>query len=377
MIIQLARLGDLLQTIPAVQALKARDPNSSLDLLAAAPLAQVASLIPGVDGVIPWDGQQWREWARLDAVASADAAIGRLVPRSYETVYNLNNHPRAVLAAHLCGRRIIGPGQGGPLSTDLPPWAAYLRQVAATRGENRVHLADAWCGLCGVRPSGQVPRLAVPKAELPADLAGFGETGGLRVAVVVGAGSPERRVSHEVWARWITGFLRECSEGAIVLVGSAAEHEGALAIEAALSPLARTRVWNATGRTSLLQLAALLASCHWVIGGDTGPLHLGAAVGARAMGWYVARARVHETGPYGEGHWVWQADGLRVPDPTSREAWPVEDSIELLLNGASAHVPAWWSLWRSHVDRWGAYFTEAGVSPDPDSSREVVWRQLG
>ena len=43
-----------------------------------------------------------------------------------------------------------------------------------------------------------------------------------------------------------------------------------------------------------------------MIGSDTGPLHLGVACGARAIGWYFSRARVHETGPYGVGHYVWQ-----------------------------------------------------------------------
>ena len=54
------------------------------------------------------------------------------------------------------------------------------------------------------------------------------------------------------------------------------------------------------------QLAHVFNRCQWVIGSDTGPLHLGVACGARAIGWYFSRARVHETGPYGVGHYVWQ-----------------------------------------------------------------------
>ena len=63
------------------------------------------------------------------------------------------------------------------------------------------------------------------------------------------------------------------------------------------------RLWDATGRTTLSQLATTLKRCDWAVGADTGPLHLAAAVGTSAMGFYFSRARVHETGPYGQGHW--------------------------------------------------------------------------
>lgn len=402
LVVQLARLGDLMQSAPALLALKAQDPDRLIDVLCPAPVTTLAVCLPGVSRVIPWDGIRWSTFARRSSLSEAGAALCELVPELYDTVFNLNNSPRAIYASHLLGRRVVGPGEAGPLADTLPPWAAYLRQIAQEPGANRVHLADAWCGFCGVRPTGMVPRLAVLPAELPPDLEKVTRCSGLRIAVVVGAGESVRMIPSSIWAQWITALAGACSEWAVVLIGSAGEHEAALAIQDALSPLVAGKVWDATGRTTLRQLAWLLACCQWVVGADTGPLHLGTVVGARAMGFYFARARVHETGPYGTGHWVWQAEVSETfdvhsskfdvqklgehPDcPTSNlgpqtasleRSWPVEESIELLLAGACASVPAGWSLWQSHLDRWGVYFTEAGTPAKPDLSRVDVWRRL-
>ncbi len=402
LVIQLARLGDLVQSAPAVLALNAQDRDRLIDVLCPAPLAPLAAWLPGVHAVVPWDGTRWSALARRASLTEAEAMVRELVPEPYDVAFNLNDHPRAIYAAHLLGKRVVGPGATGPLTETLPPWAAYLRQVAQEPGANRVHLADAWCGFCGVRPPGMAPRLEVRPVELPPDLERVTQCGGLRIAVAVGAGDPDRVIPPRIWAQWITTLAGACADWAVVLVGGAGEQGSALAIQEALSPLVAGRVWDATGRTVLRQLAWLLASCHWVVGADTGPLHLGAAVGARAMGFYLARARVHETGPYGTGHWVWQAgasemfevqsskfdvrssgirraSGLSTLDPrpsTLERSWPVKESIALLLTGSCASVPDGWSLWRSHFDQWGVYYTVAGAPVEPDHGRADVWRRL-
>ena len=73
---------------------------------------------------------------------------------SYAMAYNLNNHPRGILAAHLLSAHVVGAGDQGPLKSNLPPWVEYLQKVARERGNNRIHIADAFCGLSGVKPPG-------------------------------------------------------------------------------------------------------------------------------------------------------------------------------------------------------------------------------
>lgn len=57
-------------------------------------------------------------------------------------------------------------------------------------------------------------------------------------------------------------------------------------------------VLDFTGRTSLPQLAALLSLADVMVGNDTGPLHLAAALGKPCVAPYTCtRVRLH--GPYG------------------------------------------------------------------------------
>jgi len=156
-------------------------------------------------------------------------------------------------------------------------------------------------------------------------------------------------------------------QGRVILVGT--ERERAAEIQAPLPPSILGRIWDTTGRTSLLQLAAILARCHRVVGSDTGPLHFAAALGRPVIGWYFARARVHETGPYGFHHVVWQAEEMRD------ETWPVDETIGAIRE-QGYHASVGWNVWTSHCDRWGAYYSPVGQSAIPPHEREVLWHEL-
>jgi hypothetical protein len=164
----------------------------------------------------------------------------------------------------------------------------------------------------------------------------------------------------------------------VVLVGQ--ERERARYIQDQLPSSILGRLWDATGRTSLPALAEILGRCHTVIGADTGPLHLAAAVGTRVIGWYFARARVHETGPYGTDHLVWQAykskeGAVSGPFGVQPTSWPIQETIDALLTGRIQGFEEW-PVWVSQCDRWGAYYSEAGRQSAPPREREDLWREL-
>jgi heptosyltransferase-1 len=376
LLIQLARLGDLIQTLPVLDALRERHPDRAFDLLCAAPLADLVRESFPVNHVLPWDGSRCRVWANdwsrdpRGMVQLLRQYIEGLSSQQYEEAYNLNQHERAILAAHLLAARVTGAGATGPLSAELDSWASYLRGVAGHRGPNRIHLADAFCGLCGVRPRGRAVALGHGNVALPADLEEIGANGDYWAAVVIGAGDAERCIPPPIWTEWIDTLLSADSRAHVVLIGSGGEREAAHAVQSSLPSMRLSRLWDATGRTTLSQLVTILSRSRWVVGADTGPLHLGTAVGARAIGFYFARARVHETGPYGEGHWVFQHR-----EQTRPVHWPIGPSVELMC-GEQLTTGAEWELWKSHVDEWGAYFEDPIGSDSGASQREMVWRRL-
>ena len=380
LLIQLARLGDLVQSLPVIASLTARYPHQSLDLLCAAPLADLARLFPNVGDVVKWNGAQWHAWAesfvgecQSSRLREVEQYLAELTTDPYAMAYVLNHHPRAILAATLLATEVQGPNLRGPLDEALSPWASYLHHVAQTRGANRIHLSDTFCGLCGVTPPPVPPVLRLPSIVLPRDLAEIGTSAGQWIAVVVGAGDADRSIPVAVWTEWISTMLDHDSPCAVVLVGAKCDQATAVAIQDGLSPIMAGRLWDATGRTTLPQLATVLKRCHWAVGADTGPLHLAAAVGTRAMGLYFARARVHETGPYGLGHWVWQSDHA-VP-----EIWPIHASVKLIREPETTSWQApvtGWSLWQSHHDEWGAIFHPVDDNDSQEDRRAAVWQQI-
>ncbi len=379
-IIQFARLGDLLQTVPAILALKAQEPDVALDLLCPRSLAPIGRLLPGIEQVREWDGMAWGQWAnepgadRLpEAIAWADVALRTVTERPYDRAYVLNQHPRAMLAAALIADETVGPCFdvfGG----QWRPWASYIRRVAQTGISYRVHLADAFCGLMGVTPTGRSIVIRRPEHSLPRDLEPIGQGPGPWIGLVVGAGEAERLVPCDVLSKVIARALRELPTSRIVLFGSAPERERARQVQESLPSSELGRLWDVTGRTGLPELTELLTRCQTVISADTGPLHLAAAAGVRTIGWYFARARVHETGPYGDGHRIFQAVG----EPTARIApvrWPIDGTLSLLQGNVPVSMVDW-TLWESRNDRWGAYYVEAGMPDEPPVDRACTWELL-
>jgi len=384
LVIQLARLGDLVQTIPAITALKESHADWDLDLLCPASLADIGQLLPGISAVVKWDGAAWhRRAAGVEAevcpgdIASADAELRAMTGNLYDQAFVLNQHPRSILAGALLARENIGAITGRLLDQKLSPWALYIRSVATAKQRNRIHLADAFCGMCGMSPPTQMMPIRVPDTLLPTDLDRIGQSEGPWVGVLVGAGDPERLVPIAAWERMITECLEMLPASRIVLVGDQHERERAQCIQESLPPYLLGRVWDTTGWLSLIQLAGLLTRCQIVIGADTGPLHLAAAVGTRVIGWYFARAHVHDTGPYGPHHLVWQAERgeMKRMDAVQPSRWPISETIALLRGHSTATV-AGWALWESYRDHWGAYYVEAGQEPIEPLHREQVWRQL-
>ena len=374
LVIQLARLGDLLQTLPAITGLRERHSDMQFDLLCPSHLAEVGRMLPGIEKVIEWDGAAWQRRAmaaqqdlRVEHLIESEIALATLTTDRYDYAYVLNQHHRALMAASLFAQRVKGPFLHGPLDDRVAPWAAYVRDVARRRRGQRVHLADAFCGLCGISPPGCVVMLDPPAVRLPDDLEPIGKQGAPWIALIVGAGETERFVPTAVWRRWIATFLTSAPQGRVVLVGT--EQERAVEIQAPLPTSALGRIWDTTGRTSLTQLAAILTRCHRAIGSDTGPLHFAAALGKPVIGWYFSRARVHETGPYGFHHVVWQAEEAKS------KTWPVDETVGAVLEQGH-HAPVGWSVWTSQFDRWGAYYSPVGQPAAPPHEREALWHEL-
>ena len=95
----------------------------------------------------------------------------------------------------------------------------------------------------------------------------------------------------------IEQIVHQTSDTSVLLTGSSAETELAAALPTSLPAI------NLVGKTSILQLGALLERCEVCLTCDSGPMHIAAAVGTPTIALFGPTDPVRHK-PYGAGHTV-------------------------------------------------------------------------
>lgn len=247
-------LGDLLTAVPALRGLRAGYPDYRLVLAAPTPLRELALLTAAVDDLLPTDALgalPWRE--------SPPAVAVNLHGRGPQSTRILRALQPAALLTHAL------PGEPGP------GWDGDLHEV------------HRWCRL--------LEHFSIPTD--PADLAlGRPQTPSPAPRAVIvhpGCGFAARRWPAERYAE-VARRLTSCGRQ-VVVTGSAAERSLAAQVTAAANLPDDAML---AGRTTLPQLAALVAAASLVVCGDTGIAHLATAYGTPSVVLF---------GPVSPQHW--------------------------------------------------------------------------
>jgi len=332
LVIQLFRFGDVLQSTAAVSALRYARPDARICVLVRKAFSAALRGNEDVDEVIEWD---------LDGLAAHLADPGRplakdytqllnfvvgLRQRGFDAVYNLaNDMVSALLVALLDPEVCVGlrygkdgvarvegfsPGGRAPARVSQSTWTGYLFLAPQNRSLNSFNLVDIFLGTCGFSGSDSGYRrlmMAVTEDDrrhadelLRAEGVSARElTDRGLIAIQPGASKIRKR-----WPAWnysaLAHRLWQSTGSRIVIVGAGGEKEWAEHIHAA-APKATI---DLAGRTSFGQLGAVLRCCRLLVGNDTATAHVAAAVGTPVLVLSFGTTSGHETGPYGEGHYV-------------------------------------------------------------------------
>jgi len=308
LVINLTRFGDLIQTQPVVSGF--RKLGHRVALVCVENFASAATLLDGVDAVFPLSGARLlsaldRDW-RL-AVRDADGFRQRVLS---EFTPDLTVNLTPSVAARLLARALTPSGAKAEgffvdefgFNADSSAWAAFLQLAGGNRGASPFNICDIFRRTAGLADEGNSLVLAAPDAETSAraeSLLRDGETAGAAgfVAMQLGASEDRRRwpVEHFIdTAR----LLRERDGLVSVLLGAGSEAELGRRFEAGFgSPCV-----NVIGRTSLAELAGVLAACRALVTNDTGTMHLAAGLGVPVCAVFLATAQPWDTGPYRAGN---------------------------------------------------------------------------
>jgi ADP-heptose:LPS heptosyltransferase len=281
LLLRLERIGDLLMVLEAIALVRSLAPRARIDLVVGSWNRALAELIPGVDSIetldVPWMA---REGAGLTWGALIRQARGWR-DRNYDLAINFEPDIRSNLLLALSGAtRRVGflSGGGGSVLTD------------AIAPDPRAHIADNAKALVerALGSSGSTsPRTAAAQLNIPAEarrraaeLVGVPKNGAALIGIQPAAG---RRIKEWDPMRFVeVGAELARTRGASVLLLGAAGDKPVLDAVRAAWP-ADVPLMELPTETGLVVLAAVLEQLALLITGDTGPMHLAAAVGTPVL----------------------------------------------------------------------------------------------
>lgn len=317
LIINVTRMGDLVQMGALLARLQEEWPGCAVDVIVDRKFAAVASLLTGLRDVLAYDFQgvidETRVASRSVVAFYREMAewCGPLAARRYDRIINLTfNRPSALLSSYIGASDIRGARaawDGGSVIDN--GWMGYFTDMHRFRAMNRFNLVDVYA-LGGSGPGSFAPlSVRVPasaQAWAREFLAGHGSGVNEWIAVQAGASDVMKAWRPGLFGQAIAELHRNWP-GGVVLIGAPSEQETIEQVIRAYREAGGQRTLvSAAGQTTLEQLTALLAASSLLLTNDTGPMHLAVGVQTPVIDLSVGHVDFRETGPHGPGHWVIQ-----------------------------------------------------------------------
>ncbi len=307
-VINLMRLGDLIQTTPLLRAIRRAHPRARVTLVVQDVFQETAALLPHYDRLLVVELA--RVAPRLDqgdwrgALQQLAACLQPLRQSPPDLVINVTPNKLGAMLTYLVGgRQRRGFALAGRRQFACePPWMAYMMTASKHRRFNPFNVIDQFTRGAGFPPTGQGVALKVPPPalkEIETWLAAAGVKPGVRlIGLQPGASAPIRQWPAENLAA-VARRLLETLPCHFLLLGTDKERPLGEAIRAQLPPSAATSLM---GKTSVGALAAAVQRLELLITNDTGTMHVACGVGTPVLAVFLATARILDTGPTGRSH---------------------------------------------------------------------------
>jgi len=293
LVMRLGALGDTLHTTPCLKALKEAYPNSKLTYIVGKGAEPVIENNPYIDKVVIFEKRgKHKTWA-----AQIRFALD-LRRRDFHLVANMSPSMRtSIFSLLINGRQNV----------------IYRRDKTPAKGERAAHAVEnCWATFAplGIRYDKRrlLPQFFISDPENDAVsklLSSRGISGkDLLIGINAGASRPVNRWETDSFTRLSDRLIRELG-AKVIIVGGPHDLDLANMIEDRMEEAPM----NMAGKLSLRESAALFERCDVFVTGDTGPMHIAAAVGTAVVALFGA-ADPDRTGPVGDRHIVIQKTNL-------------------------------------------------------------------
>lgn len=290
LLIKTSSLGDVLHALPCAQALRELFPAARITWIVEPAYAVFLPGAPVLDEVLFFEKTRLRKGGVGQRLAYVRELKAQLTERKFDLVIDLQGLAKSALIAWLtgCPERIgyVEMREGSGL-VSRPVSGPHADDHVVQRYLDVIR-SLGWVGETPTYPAlsfGEEAKVRKWLTEL-----GIGE----KYAVLV----PSTRRIQKNWpaAHFATLAKALADSGLdVLLVGDKNDQEKGQAIAAQAG---QANVYNLAGQTTLKELCSVLSGAAVVVGGDTGPLHIAAAVGVAAVALY-GPTDPQRSAPYG------------------------------------------------------------------------------
>ncbi len=326
LLIKLSAMGDVVQTMPVLNKLRARYPAARLDWLATPAFAELLRHNPKITNVLEFTREEWRPPWRLAPFAGAARLAAALRAARYDLVLDLQGQFRSAVFARLTGAPVrIGFDRPRAQAWDaaarrLPEearkhawqgaregsWLAYTARIKLPTLD--LHAVDRYLSVGPMLGLDQgpadfsfpLPQAAHERIDVLLRRHGIGGARKNLVVMAPGANWETKRWNGGKFAEVARHFLQR--RYAVMLIGTAGER-AVCAEVARLAP----GVLDLAGATTLSELAALIRRAALCVTNDSGPMHLAVALDRPVVSIFGPTDTVW-AGPYGRADAVVEAN---------------------------------------------------------------------
>ena len=289
LIIQTAFLGDVVLTLPLIEALHQHFPEASVEVLTVPAHAPLLRDQPGVAAVLIYDKRGTQRGLR-----GFCSVVRRIRARGYDLVLSPHRSLRSALLV-ACSRipQRIGFAQR------LTRWAytaTVPRPLATHEVQRNLHLLSALDTL----PTPDIDRLSLCVAASARQTAeayfvqSGVESNDLVIGIIPGSQWGTKRWPAERFAALID-YLAAMPRTHFALFGGPQDR----AIADTIRTTCHAPVLDLIGHTPLHELPAYIEHCTVIISNDTGPMHIAAALGKPIVALFGPTTSAMGFAPYG------------------------------------------------------------------------------
>lgn len=283
LVVRLGSLGDIVHAIPAVAALSRTWPDAAIDWVTAPGYRELVGMVRGLRDVITVDTR------RVTGRDGVLAAVRRLRAARYDAVLDLQGLLKSAVLARLArGVRTLGYAKA-----DLRESAAAAFYSERVSAGGAVHVIDRGLALARAAGANAGPTAFPLDVPVVPAVDALAERIGSRGYALLnpGAAWPNKQWLPVRFGELAAALRRDRGLPSVVLWGPG-ERALAEAVVAASDGAAEL-----APPATIPGIAALAKAARLMVSGDTGPLHLAAAVGTPAVALF-GPTRAERNGPW-------------------------------------------------------------------------------